>query len=294
MITKLNLLNKQLVSGYNHPFHLVIPSGWPILLAFSLWFFILNIVLIFHNKEVIFNNNILIISLSFLILILIYWWRDIIYESTFENQHTPQVRQGLLFGICLFIISEIFLFFGFFWAFFNSSLVPSIWIGNVWPPIFIEPISPWKLPLVNTLTLILSGFSLTIAHRKLKYIPFYDTWIRIVYLIDLIYWIKITLILAFFFLFCQIFEYYYSSFFLTDTIFATTFYSLTGLHGIHVLVGTIFLFVCLCRAHFLHFSCWKQVGFKSAVWYWHFVDIVWILLFFTIYIWGGIEIKLFF
>lgn len=276
---------RTLSAPFAHQFHLVNPSPWPIVVSFSLWLTMLNTVALFHN----YNGSVIdaVFGLGCLILGMAFWWRDVIRESTYEFKHTSIVRQGLLFGMGLFIISEAVLFFGFFWAFFNSSLVPSAFIGGIWPPVFITPIDPWKLPLVNTLTLIMSGFTLTIAHRRLKYVPYHDTFARYMHIRTLVLWLTVTVVLAVFFLACQAFEYYYAAFRLSDTAYGTTFYSLTGLHGMHVLVGTIFLTVCLWRAFNFHFTSWKQVGFKSAVWYWHFVDIVWILLFFTVYIWGG-------
>lgn len=277
--------NKAIYLPYAHQFHILSPSPWPLFVAFSLWLTMLSTVAVFHK----FNGAGFdaLFGLICLITAAGFWWRDVIRESTYEFKHTPTVRQGLLLGVALFILSEAFLFFGFFWAFFNSSLVPSAYIGGIWPPIFIVPINPWKLPLLNTLILIMSGFTVTLAHRHLKYVPYFDTHTRYIRIHNMLLWLGVTIVLALLFLFCQAFEYYYASFSFYDTVYGTTFYSLTSLHGSHVLVGTIFLTVCLWRASSLHFTSWKQVGFKSAVWYWHFVDIVWILLFFTVYIWGG-------
>ena len=199
------------------------------------------------------------------------------------------MRKGLLMGMMLFIVSEIMFFFGFFWAFFHSSLVPSPYIGGVWPPKMLQVVSPWELPLVNTLCLLLSGVTLTISHRQLNGLSYYNyfgssQWSTIQRLIN---WLLVTIGLGVFFLGCQAFEYYFANFTFQDTVYGGTFYILTGLHGMHVLVGTIFLIVCLWRASNLHFTLWKQVGFKSAVWYWHFVDVVWIFLYLVIYVWGN-------
>lgn len=283
-LVEINNKNNQ-NNPWKHYYHLVNPSPWPFVLAFNLFLIILSIVVIFH-----YNNNVsleLFFGFFGLILCLFSWWRDVIRESTYEIIHTTLVRKGLLIGMILFIISEIFLFFGFFWAFFHASLTPASAIGSIWPPIFLEPIDAFKLPLVNTITLIISGFTLTIAHKQLKGVPIADTFKRIELLEQITIWLFITICFGLFFLFCQIFEYYFANFTFKDTIYGTTFYSLTGLHGIHVFVGTIFLIVCFFRSLIVHFLSSKQVGFKCSVWYWHFVDIVWILLFFTVYIWGG-------
>lgn len=270
-----------------HPFHLVDPSPWPIATSFALFTLPLITVAFFHGYYTCPLK--LIQGLLVLALILAFWWRDVIRESTYEFKHTPYVRRGLLSGILLFIISEIIFFFGFFWAFFHASLVPSQFIGGVWPPLLIQTISPWQLPLVNTLCLLLSGVTLTIAHRQLNNLAYYNQpmsllWLKIR---RLLYWLTITITLGLFFLCCQGFEYYLSPFTFQDTVFGGTFYILTGLHGLHVLVGTIFLMVCLWRASRLHFTLWKQVGFKAAVWYWHFVDVVWIFLFLVVYVWSA-------
>lgn len=276
--------NTAVSSPFAHPFHLVNPSPWPLFTAISLWLTMLSVIAVVHNYGGIID---LIIGFSCLVMSAILWWKDVINESTYEFKHTTLVRKGLLLGMALFILSEAFLFFGFFWAFFHSSLVPSAALGGVWPPVIISVINPWQIPLVNTLTLITSGFTVTIAHRALKDIPYLDAAFRYNRMRQVVLWLSVTVILALFFLGCQAFEYYYAEFTLSDTIYGTTFYTLTGLHGTHVLVGMVFLLVCTIRAALFHFTSWKQVGFKSAVWYWHFVDVIWILLFFTVYIWGG-------
>jgi len=276
-----------LKNPFKHPFHLVDPSPWPLCTSLGLWYLTLTTVCFFHNFVASAFN--ILFGILYLAACLAFWWRDVIRESTYEFQHTPYVRRGLLVGMMLFIISEIMFFFGFFWAFFHVSLVPSHNIGGIWPPIFIDTINPWQLPLVNTLCLLLSGVTLTIAHRQLNGIAFYNQLevVLMTKVARLLLWMQVTIGLGSFFLMCQALEYYLSPFTFQDTVFGGTFYILTGLHGMHVIVGTIFLIVCYWRASRLHFTAWKQVGFKSAVWYWHFVDVVWIFLFIVIYLWGG-------
>ncbi len=281
--------HKTVFSTYSHPFHLVDPSPWPFCTSIGLWYLAFTTVAFFHNfLSSAFN---IVFGLIYLGLALAFWWRDVIRESTYEFKHTPYVRRGLLTGMLLFIISEVMFFFGFFWAFFHASLAPSHMIGGVWPPAIIAAISPWQLPLVNSLCLLLSGVTLTIAHRQLTSLPYYNQTVSLQWPLvrRLILWLQVTVFLGVFFLSCQGVEYYLSPFTFQDTVFGGTFYILTGLHGFHVLVGTVFLLVCLWRASRLHFTLWKQVGFKSAVWYWHFVDVVWIFLFIVIYIWGGLS-----
>jgi len=265
---------------------MVTPSPWPFCVALNLFYLLLSTVMVFHYKfSVIFP----VFSLLCLAISLMFWWRDVIRESTFEFKHTPYVRRGLLLGFIMFIISEIMFFFGFFWGFFHVSLVPTWYIGGIWPPAFIDVISPWGLPLVNTLCLLLSGLTLTIAHGYLNNIIYFNSF-KTVYVVNqkLLYWLFITIAFGSFFLMCQGIEYYLSPFTFQDTVYGATFYILTGLHGLHVIVGTIFLIVCFYRASNYHFTIWKQVGLKAAVWYWHFVDVVWIFLFLVIYCWGSL------
>ena len=280
--------NKNIFANISHPFHLVDPSPWPFCTSMGLWYLTLTTVAFFHKFVA--SPFYVVAGVVYLALALSFWWRDVIRESTYEHKHTSYVRQGLLTGMMLFIISEVMFFFGFFWAFFHSSLVPSANIGGVWPPAVIDVISPWQLPLVNTLCLLLSGVTLTIAHRQLNGLTYFNQTVsaQLPLIRRLVLWMQVTVFLGVFFLSCQALEYYLSPFTFQDTVFGGTFYILTGLHGLHVVVGTIFLIVCTWRASRLHFTTWKQVGFKSAAWYWHFVDVVWLFLFVVIYFWGGL------
>lgn len=261
--------------NHNHPFHIVDPSPWPVissLFALSLTF---GSALYFHGYE----PGYKLICLGFFILIFVVslWWRDIIRESTFEGHHTSFVQRGLRWGIALFIVSEVIFFFPFFWAFFHSSLNPSFVIGGVWPPVGIIPINPYGIPLFNTCLLLWSGFIITWSHLALRGGGKLQSLIPLV----------ITISLACLFLSLQIFEYYTASFSISDSIYGSVFYITTGLHGFHVFIGTIFLIVCLVRLILNHFTRTQHLGFEFAIWYWHFVDAVWILVYAFIYVWGS-------
>jgi len=214
----------------------------------------------------------------FMILCLMFfWWRDIIREGTYEGQHTARVQLGLKMGMILFITSEIMFFLAFFWAFFNSSFNPSITIGGIWPPVFLTILNPWKIPLLNTIILLTSGATLTLAHHAMI-LGNKDLSIKALFL---------TIVLAIFFTFLQGIEYINSPFSIYTSVYGASFFMLTGFHGFHVLIGTLFLTVCLFRIYYNHFTKEHHVGFEAAAWYWHFVDVVWLFLFVSIYWWGS-------
>ena len=169
------------------------------------------------------------------------------------------------------------LFFAFFWAFFHSSLNPTPEIGGVWPPKGIEVLSAWEIPLLNTIILLTSGASCTWCHHAIVAGERKDAIISLI----------ITLILAVFFTALQAFEYVNAGFTISDSVFGSTFFMATGFHGFHVIIGTTFLAVCFFRLLNYHFTQEHHFGFEAAAWYWHFVDVVWLFLFVTIYWWGG-------
>lgn len=257
-----------------HPFHIVDPSPWPILVAFGAFFMFVGVALYMHSFKI--GFSLLLLGLLATFSSASFWWRDIVREGTYEGAHTLAVQHGLRFGMVLFIVSEVMLFFSFFWGYFHSSLNPVPEIGCVWPPKGIEVISPWLIPLLNTGLLLTSGASLTWAHAA----------ILGGYRLEAISGLIVTLILAVLFTSFQAYEYVNAPFNISDGIYGTTFYSLTGLHGVHVIVGTIFLAVALFRLVSHHFTTNNHVGFEAAAWYWHFVDVVWIFLFLAVYTWG--------
>lgn len=261
--------------NHRHPFHLVDPSPWPICASIAALYLTFGAVLYIHFYEPGFK----LICLGFYLLLSIVslWWRDIIREATFEGRHTKRVRKGLRYGIGLFIVSEVIFFFPFFWAFFHSSLNPTYAIGGVWPPLGITPISPWSIPLLNTSLLLWSGIILTWSFYSL----------RAGYKIPSLIPLSLTIFVALIFLGLQVFEYHHASFSISDSVYGSLFYIITGLHGLHVLIGTIFLFVCAVRLYKNHFTRTTHLGFVFAIWYWHFVDIVWIFVYLFVYIWGS-------
>ncbi len=259
-----------------HPFHLVDPSPWPFLGSIFAFSCAISAILYFH----IFNMGkfLLIINFFLVFSIMFVWWRDVIRESTYEGYHTGIVQQGLRYGIILFIISEVFFFVAFFWAFFHSSISPSIEIGSIWPPKGIHVLNPWNIPFLNTLILLLSGCTVTWTHHAII------SNLRIQAILSL----SLTIFLAIIFTLFQAYEYNVADFRLSDGIYGSTFYMATGFHGFHVFIGTISLLICLIRLYNYQLTREHHFGFESSAWYWHFVDVVWLFLFVSIYWWGGI------
>ncbi|MCZ6886232.1 MAG: cytochrome c oxidase subunit 3 [Alphaproteobacteria bacterium] len=254
----------------NHPYHMVEPSPWPVLGAASSLVLAVGAILFMHDS----GPWIMLAGLAALFYVMFRWWADVIGEAEDGVSHNPIVRIGLRYGMALFIASEVMFFSGFFWAFFNASLFPA---GGVWPPKGIQVLNPFDLPLLNTLILLSSGVSLTWAHHALI-----EDNRR-----DLVRGLAVTIALGLTFTAIQAYEYSHAVFGFSEGIYPTTFYMATGFHGFHVIVGTIFLMVCLGRARKGHFTPDHHVGFEAAAWYWHFVDVVWLFLFFSIYWWGS-------
>uniref|UniRef100_A0AAU7GJI6 Cytochrome c oxidase subunit 3 n=1 Tax=Mecysmoderes ater TaxID=3158840 RepID=A0AAU7GJI6_9CUCU len=257
----------------NHPFHLVDKSPWPLLGSLGLFSFMMGMIKWFHMNSI----NLLILSIMAILLIMYQWWRDIVRESTFQGHHTQKVVDGLRLGMMLFITSEIFFFLAFFWAFFHMSLSPSIELGMNWPPKGIVTFNPMEIPLLNTMILLTSGITITWAHHSMIDNNYSQS----------IQGLSMTVILGFYFTLLQAYEYKEAPFTMADSVYGSTFFMTTGLHGLHVIIGSIFLFTCLIRLYLNHFSCNHHFGFEAAAWYWHFVDVVWLFLYITIYWWGS-------
>ncbi len=261
----------------NHDYHILHPSVWPFLGAVSGFAMLFGIVLWMHGI----TAYLFWIGLVGVLYTMFAWWSDVIHESH-AGDHTPVVRIGLRYGFILFIMSEVMFFFAWFWSFFKHALYPmNEYEGSQYIPPEIFAVDPFHLPLINTLVLLLSGCAVTWAHHALVH----ENNRR-----DLITGLAISIVLGVLFTALQAYEYrelilhhdwtfggdkYYSNFFMA-----------TGFHGFHVIIGTIFLTVCLLRAIRGDFTSEAHVGFEAAAWYWHFVDVVWLFLFFAVYIWG--------
>jgi len=294
-------------SDVKHDYHLVDPSPWPV--VGSLGAFVMMAGAVFWmNKDysgfwgLPVNGTpwIFLIGLTLVLYTMAGWWRDVIKESVQQGAHTPVVKLHLRYGMLLFIASEVMFFVAWFWAYFNAAFFHADVGIATWPPSGVVTLDPWHLPLLNTLLLLTSGTTVTWAHHAIQ------TGDRK----GAIQGLVLTVILGVCFSFVQAYEYMHAPFTFgfnnlalkpfdnamhmplasgagnMDAIYGSTFFMATGFHGFHVIVGTIFLLVCLFRAIAGHFTPQRHFGFEAAAWYWHFVDVVWLFLFACIYVWG--------
>lgn len=255
-----------------HPFHIVNIRPWP--LVSSLSFLRFTISIIFYTQFKI--NYLWLLAIISLIICSYQWWRDTLRESSYEGYHGILVINGIKIGIILFITSEIFFFVSFFWGYFHVRSRPNIELGQTWPPISIVAFNPINVPLLNTIVLISSGASITWSHHEILKNNY---GIRNLSLI-------ITIILGLYFSFLQGIEYWRAEFTICDSVYGSTFFIATGFHGLHVLLGTSFLIISYNQLSKKNTSHLHFIGFELAAWYWHFVDIVWLFLYLSIYWWG--------
>ena len=259
----------------DHPFHLVSPSPWPFYTSISLLALTMNGAFSMH----LFSNSYILFFISFFLVVscMFLWFKDIIAEGTYLGNHTLAVQKGLNMGVILFIVSEVMFFLAIFWAFFHSALTPTVELGSQWPPMGIEPVNPFELPLLNTVILLSSGATITYAHHSL--IKGQRS--------GALYGSIITVVLAAIFTIFQGIEYNVSSFTISDGVFGACFFFGTGFHGIHVIIGTIFLGVALWRIYSYHLTDHHHLGYEAGILYWHFVDVVWLFLYVSMYYWGS-------
>ncbi|SFL08689.1 cytochrome c oxidase subunit 3 [Methylorubrum salsuginis] len=271
----------------NHDYHIINPSPWPLLGAFS--GFLMAFGAVFWMKGLslgglavgpyVFGAGTLGVLYTML-----SWWKDVTHEAN-SGDHTRVVQLHHRYGMIMFIASEVMFFVAWFWAYFEAALYTADPIqatrveftGGVWPPKGIESFDPWHLPLLNTLILLTSGTTVTWAHHALLHGDRKG----------LKYGLWLTIILGVLFTACQAYEYAHAHFGFSGSIYSATFFMATGFHGAHVIIGTIFLAVCLLRTYKGDFTPKQHLGFEFAAWYWHFVDVVWLFLFAAIYVWGA-------
>lgn len=277
----------------HHDYHIIDPSPWPLIGSIG------ALVMAFGGigyMRYLSGDSMLLFGMDFAqpwvffvgILIVLYtmvcWWGDTIKEAH-EGHHTRVVSLHLRYGMMMFIASEVMFFLAWFWAFFDASLFPgeaqqylrTEFTGGQWPPEGIEVLDPLHLPLYNTIILLLSGTTVTWAHHALLHGDRKG----------LVRGLILTVLLGVLFSAVQAYEYAHAPFDFSGSIYGATFFMATGFHGFHVIIGTIFLLVCLVRAMRGDFTPKQHFGFEAAAWYWHFVDVVWLFLFFSVYVWAS-------
>ena len=285
--------------GVKHDYHIINPSPWPLMGSASAicWAFglVMGLRGLFGQPKGTWWLE--AVGVAGILLTMLFWWRDVIKESK-AGDHTPVVQIGLRYGMIMFIASEVMFFVAWFWIFFQMALFHHFRTGapegidevakawSTWPPAGVETLDPWQLPLVNTLLLLTSGTTVTWAHHALLQGDRNGTKWGLV----------LTIILGACFTAVQAVEYthiithheFFNDASANAGLYGSAFFMATGFHGFHVLIGTIFLIVCLLRLLGGDFTPKKHFGFEAAAWYWHFVDVVWLFLFAFIYvIFGG-------
>nr|UBS93996.1 cytochrome c oxidase subunit 3 [Iolania perkinsi] len=256
----------------NHPFHLVSNSPWPLITSMGTLTFMMGMTSWMQNKQ---NLN-MILGLMIMTLSSYQWWRDITRESSMQGEHTKKVTNMMKMGMILFITSEVMFFLSFFWSFFHASLSPSMEIGLKWPPKGINTFNPMEMPLLNTIILLASGSTITWAHHSMMLNKFKLTNKTLM----------LTILLGMMFSILQMWEYKQAMFTMADSIYGASFFMSTGFHGLHVMVGTTFILVCLLRNTKMLMNKNHHSSIEMAAWYWHFVDVVWLFLYISIYWWG--------
>jgi len=274
--------NNKTYKYINHPYQIIENSPWPFVIGMCAFMYMtLNGVFLSYGAHTMYSISLFkyLYQFSFLILVLAVclWWYDMIQESVIEGAYTEKVQLNISIGMILFIVSEVMFFFGFFWAFFHFSLNPSDAIQGNWPPVSIESIFAYGLPLINTVILLSSGITLTWSHMAL-----YKKNKK-----ESVLGLFLTIVLGLIFTKIQFVEFCLAKFTIADSCYGSVFYMLTGLHGLHVLIGTIFLCVAFVRLITNYFNITRFSGFELAIWYWHFVDVVWLFVFSGIYCWGN-------
>ena len=296
-------------SDVKHDYHLLNPSPWPLIGSMALFTLAIGLV-VWMNKDAGDMGGffglagtpwLLLLGVGLTLYTMFGWWRDVVLESAVKKEHTPVVKLGFRYGIILFIASEVMFFVAWFWAYFAVAFFPTDHGLTAWPPVGVTTFDPWHLPLVGTLGLLTSGTTVTWAHHAIQTDDRQGA----------VWGLAVTVALGLLFTCLQAFEYSHAAFFfgasadvreavgplsfiagspdavVEPTIYGSTFYMATGFHGAHVIIGTIFLAVCLFRAMAGHFTAKSHFGFEAAAWYWHFVDVVWLFLFAAIYVWGA-------
>jgi heme/copper-type cytochrome/quinol oxidase subunit 3 len=247
-------------------------NAWPVVLAGSLWVLVIG----FESVLQYVANGGLLLILGFILTFLgiVFWLRDVVREATFLGFQNPSIRYCIRIGMYLFIVSEVMFFLAFFWADIHSWIIPVLQLGHVWPPESIVYFHWSGYPLINTGILLSSIF----VCRWIKHAIKLEDWNELFYAFMILFGLSVV------FLFNQVIEYTNAPFGITDSVYGSAFFMLTGFHGFHVLLGTIAFLVMFMRCYLGHIERSFFAGIRYAIWYWHFVDVVWVGLYFLVYL----------
>ncbi|MEM1389758.1 MAG: cytochrome c oxidase subunit 3 [Pseudomonadota bacterium] len=275
-----------------HDYHLVNPSPWPLIGSVAIIVLMVGAVIYMKGMFGLEKGNmtVMLAGLGLVLFTMAGWWREVIKEGR-TGDHTPVVEIGLKYGMVFFIASEVMFFAAWFWSFFEFTIWHEARVGATfdatnpqyadelakfgqWPPVGVETFDPFHLPLMNTLILLLSGTTVTAAHHALQHGKMDNAKFMLL----------LTVLLGVGFSGLQVLEYTHAKFTFDGTLYGSAFFMATGFHGAHVVIGTIFLAVCLLRLYMNNMTKEKHLGFEFAAWYWHFVDVVWLFLFAFVYV----------
>ena len=275
-------------------------SYWPIIGAIGLTVLVSGIIGILHDNP---YGSYTFLAGALIMAGMLYGWFHNIITENLSGLYSEQMDRSFRWGMVWFIFSEVMFFAAFFGALLYVRTLSVPWLGGIgeklsthtelwsnftasWPLInnpdpnkFPNPQAAmsWELPAINTAILLLSGVTVTWAHHALKAAKRFSLCISLF----------LTVALGILFLFLQAYEYYeaYHELGLTlnSGIYGSTFFMLTGFHGAHVCIGTFMLFIMLLRSIKGHFTEADHFGFEATAWYWHFVDVVWLILFVFVY-----------
>jgi len=286
------------MSDTNGSYYVPHGSGWPIIGSIGLFVMLQGFGNFLNGSGV--GSTVMLVGFAILLFMIFGWFRTVINESeagTFNMQVDRSFRQGMAW----FIFSEVMFFAAFFGALWYARVLSVPWLGGgdpgtnellwsgfeaTWPTNgpgdmggAFTLLDPWKIPALNTLLLLSSGVTITFAHWALKKGNRGP----------LVMWMVATVILGATFLGFQVYEYAqaygeHHNLTLGSGIYGSTFFMLTGFHGLHVTLGTIMLIVITLRCAKGHFTADRHFGFEAVAWYWHFVDVVWLGLFIFVYL----------
>jgi len=256
-----------------HKLHIVSSRPWPLVSSISSFSLTISTRLAFYHK----TPSIAVLAITSLIFSASQWWRDVNRESSIQGEHSIKVVNGLKIGFILFIISEIIFFISFFFSLFNARQISALSFNYLWPPIGITYFNYLDIPLLNTIVLLTSGITVTWAHHL--YLNKNTLQATIL--------IFITFILGCYFTYLQTIEYWRAEFSLRDSIYGASFFITTGFHGLHVIIGSTFLVYVSVKIIYLSNSPKHSFGIEAAIWYWHFVDIVWLGVYYSFYYWNN-------